>query len=125
MLRVIIALSVVLLISLTGNYALYQKVKTKDILLVQQTASLKELNSKVELNNTIRAIGDSVFKEVVHSVEASDKSFDMLLSNLPIVGICEQTNEITNTPKVSNSDAALISAYYDKLHSAYNLQNKH
>lgn len=128
-------LSLILLISLCAslvfNYTSYKNLKIKDSLITQQDQSIKDLNKTVKLNESIRDIGDIVFKDVIHLTEESNKSFDGMLSSLPALPqnckpIIDSHKPIGGTKNEGSIyiDPDVIN-YYKQLHSAYDLQNKY
>lgn len=134
--KLTLILFVVLLVSGTLNYALYNKVEStkllvaqKEILIREQEQSIKDLNKSINLNQTIRDIGDAIVKDTFQAIELNNNSFDSLLFSLPKIPTdCKPILDVHKPISGIDNEKAIdpdVNAYYDKLHSAYNLQNKH
>ncbi len=129
LLKISVGLFLALCLSGFFNYSLYNKIKLNNILIEQQVQSIADLNSSLELKQSIKQITDDTFKVVIDEVKVSDKSFEVLKDNLAKIDNCKKqitkgnVDNIGDVNEIKAIDPDVVS-YYDILQSAYNLQNK-
>lgn len=126
MLKIIGGLSLLLIISLSFNYAQFQKAKAKDLVIQTYTQANKELNiEKDKLTKDKQSLQDS-YDNVLSAVKQSDASFEELTNKLGELNCSKE--KVNHAPKTTPTKAipvdTSVAKYYDILRTAYSLQNK-
>lgn len=123
MLRILIAVSVLLTLSLSVNYLQFEKSKTSQIVIDSQKESVKEFQKQVKELQENGELVISTFKSVDEKVQKSDISFNDISRKLITINCTKASNDESKATGGNLVDSD-VTTYYDLLHSAYNLQNK-